>query len=81
LTVQGVMPSDRRIAPDRLEHHIYGRIGVGPTLIDRVVLNACFSVCSNCGRFKPLSEFGLLTDKESKTVRNQPQCRDCRADS
>lgn len=36
-------------------------------------------ICPNCGKEKPLSEFGFRQmDKETGTVRNQSWCKDCR---
>ena len=72
----------RKIADDTHTHEIYGRISQKEAAkyggITKVVLHDCFSTCSKCGQIKPLSQFGMLTDKHGNTVRNQPQCRECR---
>jgi len=65
------------IERDRLEHKVRGRVEVDQ--IDKVVLHGMFARCTKCEEVKPASAFGLLTDKKTKTVRNQPQCRGCRS--
>lgn len=60
------------------------RIKVEPVVSVRVVLHGMFGVCTGCGKTKPASHFGMLTDDHTKprtniiTVRNQPRCKTCR---
>lgn len=72
----------RKLADDICRHNIYGRISREEAAkyggINEVVLHDLYGVCSKCGKMKPLSDFGLLTDKHGNCVRNQPQCRECR---
>lgn len=64
------------IERDRLEHIVRGRVDVDR--IDKVVLHGTFSKCTKCKEIKPMSQFGMLTDKTRREIRNQPQCRICR---
>ena len=36
-----------------------------------------YAVCTNCFKLKPILDFGLRT-MSNGTVRNQPQCKECR---
>ena len=47
--------------------------------VRKVAFHGCFAECTSCGGIKPLAEFGVLYDKKTHTIRNQPQCSACRS--